>query len=138
MEDFLVDGSRIRLFREAMGLSQDDLAARMLPKPISRQLVTTWENGKGIRTFRIVKRLANAMGIRTSLLAWALLTAHDEEDDLIASMRLEGLLGLPPQPPKKVYPKKKKIPKGRKKYEGLKEELEKLALEKLASDSPNK
>jgi transcriptional regulator with XRE-family HTH domain len=56
-----VDREKIRFFREAMGLTQEQLAAKVDP-PVTFQAVGHWERG-GIRTFRILEKAAKALGV---------------------------------------------------------------------------
>jgi transcriptional regulator with XRE-family HTH domain len=58
-----VSGEKIRVLREALGLTTEALAARVKPKPVTRQAVDQWEKG-GVRTFRMLKRVAEALGVR--------------------------------------------------------------------------
>jgi transcriptional regulator with XRE-family HTH domain len=58
-----VSGEKIRVLREALGLTTQELAARVRPRPVTRQAVDAWERG-GVRTFRMLKRVAEALGVR--------------------------------------------------------------------------
>jgi transcriptional regulator with XRE-family HTH domain len=58
-----VSGEKIRVLREALGLTTEALATRVKPKPVTRQAVESWEKG-GVKTFRMLKRVAEALGVR--------------------------------------------------------------------------
>jgi transcriptional regulator with XRE-family HTH domain len=67
MDRMEAPGQKIKFLREAMGLSTQELAARMRPKPVTRQAVEQWERN-GIRTFRMLQRVAEALGVKPDAL----------------------------------------------------------------------
>jgi transcriptional regulator with XRE-family HTH domain len=62
-----VNGPKIREFRLALGLSKEDLAKRVQPRPVTRQTIENWERGM-VRTFRVLNMVAGALGIRPEAL----------------------------------------------------------------------
>lgn len=60
-------GAKLKFIRETMGLTQDELASRMKPRPLTRQSVVILEK-EGIKTFRVLKMVAAALGIHPETL----------------------------------------------------------------------
>jgi transcriptional regulator with XRE-family HTH domain len=60
-------GEKLKFLRKAMGLSTLDLANRIKPRPVTRQLVEQWERN-GLKTFRTLQRVAEALGVRPEVL----------------------------------------------------------------------
>ena len=65
-------GARIRSFREAVGMSQGELASRVF---VSRQTVINWEKGKTLPDIERVRLLSAAFGVTID----ALLDERSEE-----------------------------------------------------------
>jgi DNA-binding XRE family transcriptional regulator len=61
-----VSGAKIREYREAFGLTRDALASKIDP-PTTRQCVEHWERD-GVGTFRLLAKVAAALGVRPEAL----------------------------------------------------------------------
>lgn len=57
-----VNGARIREIREGKGLSREEVAIRA---GVTAQAILHWEAG-GVRTFSVLAKVANALGIDES------------------------------------------------------------------------
>lgn len=53
-------GSKITEFRKAKGLTQQELAGKLF---VSRELVCKWESGERRPDYRMVEKIANALGV---------------------------------------------------------------------------
>ena len=60
-------GEKMKQIRLAMGLSTQELADRIKPRPVTRQMIEQWER-KGIKTFQVLQRVAEALGVRPEML----------------------------------------------------------------------
>ena len=61
MIDFVKVGKKISTSRKKLNLTQDDLACMLF---VTRQLVSKWENGRGIPDISLIKPLASLFNVR--------------------------------------------------------------------------
>lgn len=98
-------GDRIRQAREAMGLSQEDLAARV--DGVSRVAVSQWENGESRPRDKRLEKIAQALhldyewlrtGVKSASPTSEISLQHALDPELLRTLILEGFsLDLPAQ-----------------------------------------